>query len=559
MNEKIELMIEAERRGILPTEKQALLAEARKRGLVDGGLATPEQQDLVDVPSRVAKGAMDPITGLAQMLYNAVPESVQKAGTKADKWLYDKTGGIVGADRNFNQKVVGEEQQYQQARQATGQNGVDLARIGGNLASTVPLAFAGPQMAAASLPARIGVGAAEGGLFGAAQPVTQGDYWQEKGKQTLAGGAFGAAAAPVAGAVARVIKPKSSPEAQLLMKEGVTPSAGQMSWSPIKFAEEKARSLPIMGDLISSANRRSIAELNRAAYNRALRPIGKSAKKFPVGRDGLSMVKQELGKAYDEVLPKLTFQADDVFHKDITKLSKMAATLPEAEAKQFDKILREQVVGKMTPAGRMSGESIKSVEEQLGKIAKGYKGDSSFDKRQLGDAVAELQASIRNTLVRSNPKQAKRLQAINKGYSNYAILRKAGGYSGAEEGFTAAQLSQAVKAMDKSVGKGSFATGKANMQDLADAGKKVLGSKVPNSGTFDRAIMNGMAIGSGAYSPAIPIGLGLAGLPYAPGMRNAMAAILAKRPPGAGLLAGATRQASPALAAPVYPLLAGEN
>lgn len=39
MADKIALLLEAERRGILPPEKVALLAEARKRGLVPGGQA----------------------------------------------------------------------------------------------------------------------------------------------------------------------------------------------------------------------------------------------------------------------------------------------------------------------------------------------------------------------------------------------------------------------------------------------------------------------------------------------------------------------------------------
>src|SRR3546814_11467017 len=41
MADKIALLLEAERRGILPPEKVALLAEARKRGLVPGGQKAP--------------------------------------------------------------------------------------------------------------------------------------------------------------------------------------------------------------------------------------------------------------------------------------------------------------------------------------------------------------------------------------------------------------------------------------------------------------------------------------------------------------------------------------
>lgn len=60
MADRLQLMIEAERRGILPPDKVALLAEARKRGLVPGG---EPQQPLPSGPSMGGMGGFNPIAG----------------------------------------------------------------------------------------------------------------------------------------------------------------------------------------------------------------------------------------------------------------------------------------------------------------------------------------------------------------------------------------------------------------------------------------------------------------------------------------------------------------
>lgn len=45
------------------------------------------------------------------------------------------------------------------------------------------------------------------------------------------------------------------------------------------------------------------------------------------------------------------------------------------------------------------------------------------------------------------------------------------------------------------------------MQDLANAGQNVIGNKVPNSFTTDRALIAGGGLGSYLINPAIPAGL----------------------------------------------------
>lgn len=529
--------------GMKPVQDPAVLAQ------LEG--PTDAQREMVSPVNRAAKGAMDPFTGMAQMLYNALPESVQKAGTQADKWLYENTGGFLGADRPFNQKVADEEKAYQEARQATGQSGIDGPRLAGNIASSTALMAMGPKVGSPSLGAQVAESGAYGAGLGMTQPVTdpESNFWEEKGRQGATGGVFGLAGGLIAPGISRVIRPKPSKEVQTLMKEGVTPSPGQILGGAAKGTEEKLRSLPIMGDLIRSSQNRSIAELNRAAYNRALAPIGKSAKGFPIGREGVDRVKQELSNAYDELLPKLTFQADDQFAGEFGKISEMVKALPEGAQRRFQRIIQDQF-GKMTPSGRMSGETYQAIRGQLKKEADKLRKDPSVDMQDLSDALNEIRRSMHNVLYRSNPKEAARLAQIDKGYANYAVIRQAGQMQGAEGGFTPAQLSMAVKASDKSVGRGNTATGKALMQDLSDAGRTVLAQSVPNSGTADRALLAAGAVGTGAINPAIPAALTVGSVPYAPGVRDLVAALMTKRPGVAGPVADVVRRSGPVLTVP---------
>lgn len=480
--------------------------------------------------TRLARGVEDPVTGLAQLAERTLPESISGGINRADQWLYENTGGLFGNPyESFDQGVRTEEAEYQAAREAGGQTGIDWMRGGGNVLSALPMAFAGPA-APASLGGRAALAAGESGLMSAAMPVTEGDYWSEKGMQVGAGAAAGGMAAPVLAGASRMLAPKIDEGVQLLRDAGIVPSPGQIMGGRFKVAEEKLRSIPIFGDLITRAHNMSSNEFNRAIYNRALNPIGENALDVPIGREGVEHVSTRLGRAYDELLPRLTFQADPQFISGMQNLQLLARNLAPDDAAQFERLIQNNLYRRMTPSGRMSGESLKAVEESLGKIAKGYRGDASFDKRQLGDALEEALHVVRQTVERSTPDLADQLRQINTGYANYAILRKAGSMAGADDGVSPAQLASAIRNLDQSVGKGDVARGRALMQDLSDEGYRVLRQEFPNSGTFDRAILAGGALSTAAYNPLIPGGLLAAGSLYTRPMQRGLASALQDRP-----------------------------
>jgi hypothetical protein len=119
------------------------------------------------------------------------------------------------------------------------------------------------------------------------------------------------------------------------------------------------------------------------------------------------------------------------------------------------------------------------------------------------------------------------------------------------EDFTPGHYATAVRASDRSVGKGDFARGRALGQDLSSAGMRVLGDKVPSSGTAERLAVlgTGSAIASGTAAGLVPpMVLALiagSAVPYAPGIQRGMAAALLKGQKWRGPIGGVAQKLGP--------------
>ena len=179
----------------------------------------------------------------------------------------------------------------------------------------------------------------------------------------------------------------------------------------------------------------------------------------------------------------------------------------------------------------MTGETMKQVDSELGRIARGYMKSEAFDSRELGRAVRAVQDALRGVVKRSNPALKKELERIDSGYAMLMRVENAAGRTGAHEGvFSPAQLKAAARQMDSSLRKRGFAQGKANMQDTAEAAQGVLGSTVPDSGTPFRAL-NMLAVGGGyALDPSIAAGMAAGSAAYSQPVQWAARHALASRP-----------------------------
>lgn len=520
-------------------------------------------------PSGFGMGAMDPVYGASQLLYESLPESVQKGGNALNNWLASKglplqEMGPGGA----TQQVQEREQEYQQARAEAGEEGFDGGRMSGNVVSGVvpgvaaakylsgasklaagsriaPVGFAEKLLSGAKKAATV---LAPGGAFGASMPVTEGEYWPEKGKQTGYGALAGAIVPGIAGGVARMTSPKTAPAVRQMIDEGVRVTPGQVLGGAAKRAEEAATSIPFVGDVIKGAQKRGIDDFNKAALNRVLAPIGGKADE--IGYKGIEKAQKTVSKAYDDLLPKMKIDADDAFKLDIKDIRSMGQNMLPARAQQFEKIIEGQVLRKFEASGKMHPTTMKEVDSQIGKMASKFKGSLDADQQMLGDALGEVQTSLRAMVSRGNPGHAPQLGKINEAYANLLRVERAAASTGAKGGvFTPNQLEGATKALDKSLRKRKTAHGGALMQDLATAGDEAIAQKLPSSGTTERALLGigGGAAAGGMISPVIPAAMATGAGLYTPPVQKLIQALLTARPAGAPKVSESIRRLAPYL------------
>lgn len=472
---------------------------------------------------RFVQGLRDPIDAGAQLLTKALPSSVVNAGNQLNNFIADKTGLVAklpqgGVDQMINDR----------SSQYNAPEGMDWARLGGNIASPANLAVASKIPVAGSLGSRMLGGAVGGSALGAiSQPVVgKGkNFAEEKAKQIGVGALTGGLMPAVTGGIARVIKPNASsnPNIQLLRKEGVNPTIGQTLGGRMNAFEERLQSVPIMGDMIANARTKANAQFESAAFNRALKPIGHELPKGLSGREALIFTESTLKNNYDDVLNRIgAIAPDEQFNNKVASLKSMVdkTIMPKAEKAKFTSALND-VQQSIDENGVITSDAFKALESSLGTDASKLGASTNIYEGKLAPAVKQLQAELRDMLKRQAGSSADELNNANAAWANFKRVQNAGSKLGAEEGsFTPAQFQNAVRALDKSKDKAAFARGSALGQDLGDAGKAVLGNKVPNSGTAERLLYGGGALGSYLINPAIPASLlGGAGLYTTPAQK----------------------------------------
>lgn len=468
-----------------------------------------------------AMGAADPSVGILQLAANA-----------------------IGLGDKVNPSIKAKEQQYQDARAAQGRDGFDASRMLGNVAITAPVAGGTP---AVTLAGKVGQAALTGGVLGAANPVTDGNYWEEKAKQTATGAAGGALAVPVAAGVSRIINPRSVSRVADLRAAGVNPTIGQTLGGWVGRTEEKAQSLPIMGDAISAARNKAREEFNLATINKAVAPIGETVD--DVGHAGVRAAGDKLSAAYDAALSKLGgVKLDPQWNSDLNQLRGMASNLTPDMAKRFESILNDNLLSRVSPNGSVLAEPLKQAESEIGKKAASFASKGGAEG-ELGDALAQLKNLIRQQVSRSSPDAAKAVRAADEGWANLVRVEGAAkGAKGTDGIFTPGQLLTAVRQADTSVRDRATARGTALMQDWASQAQSVLGNKYPDSGTAGRLMLGAGGLASGAVSPLIPAGLLGGAAAYIPAIQKLLVGSVANRPAAAAKIAGLLGDSAPMLA-----------
>jgi hypothetical protein len=483
----------------LDNSKPSAWASAPLEGAASAPQPSLWERVETSAPARFLRGALDPLVGLVQGAvnvggYNPILDSYGDSPTGEPY----SAAPQAAASRMVNSAIAGQEKQYQAARKVVGQSGMDLPRLAGSLTTNLAGGFGALPAEGAGLLSRMATGAAVGGLFGGAQPIADNSKpYAPQAAANIGFGAAGSAIMPAAVAGVGSLLPKGiSAGAHALINNKIPLTVGQTVGGFMKSAEDKLTSVPVVGDAIKAAQARATLGLNRAAINRALAPIGESLPPdLPVGRQAVAYVGQRLGNRYNTLLPTMAAKTDQRFASDIQKIITAARSqLPPSQFRQFRNIVTSQLPFKAGGGNTLDGPTLQGIDSELGRQSAGYASDASFDNRKLGDALGEVKTALSDLVARNNPDKAAELKSINSGWANYVRVRRAASGVGARDGvFSAPQLSNAVRASDKSVAKGDFAKGLALMQDLSDPAAAILPSSVPDSGTAGRILLLEMA------------------------------------------------------------------
>lgn len=179
---------------------------------------TIEQKVAASTPGRLVHGWKDPIDSMAQSLAHMAPGFVNAVDEFSDKLNnipyigpitraigMVPTGYDIYGDRwreagktpgeRIDKSIRQGEKEYQQAREATGNTGADIARFAGNVSSPATVAISKFVPGSGNAAVR---GAVAGGLGGFSQPVTtEGSFAANKAVQTGVGAVTGAVMGPI--------------------------------------------------------------------------------------------------------------------------------------------------------------------------------------------------------------------------------------------------------------------------------------------------------------------------------------------------------------------------
>ena len=406
------------------------------------------------------------------------------------------------------------------------------------------------------------------GLSGALGPVTKditgSDRWSEAA--SLAPGLLAAPAQMAAGAARNRVAQRLTPE---LYDAGVTPTIGQLLGGRFGRYEEGISGYPFAGDFIRNARRDAVDQASRGPMVTGLRSIGEQLNPDTLsGNPAVFEAQTKLGQAYDAITPHLTVTIDPQFlTTDMTRINRRTSMLRPEQQADFGRYFQAEVIDRLQPGGVLDGPSFRAAESEIGRVAQDNIHSAIPADRELGRTLMDLQGSLRDLQMRSNPEHAVELQRIHDAYADFQRVQRAASYIGADTGIsTPGQLYRATRELDNSLGHRVFAGGQARMQDYAQAAKTLLGDKVPDSGTASRsaALALPFVIGSGFVHPAAAVGTAAAaaglGALYSGRGRRYITDFLHDQPTGmppmlSGLLAGQAAQPQPASADPMAGLL----
>ena len=499
-----------------------------------GGVATPAP-DMGDAQAgfgQAQNGALNLKPDEAWGLGKGLARDAGNAGFAADAFnrmnvlnpggmlLTGALDHLFGRPETGNQMAAGVDQLAAAQGKAPGKWG----EFGGEALGAIPLmGIEGPALA----------GAAAGAL------TTHSDNPLGVAKDVALGALGGRIGDKVVRTVADAAAPVITPAARWLMDRGVTLTPGQAMGGVANSMEQKAQSLPLLGEKIAESRAESTGSFRHALANAVLEPLGQTV---PDDLGGVHAMVQHIqdatGAAYDGALPNMSATLDPEWQSALLGMKPSVDVLPETNQGQLARAVQTYVRDRIGPDGALSGDQLQAAHSDLGTFGGRYSTSSMTGDRDMGDAALSLRDSLMDAASRQNPELADHLQSANAAYARQVRFETAAAKR-PDGAFSPAQFAQAVR---QGGTRRTNAAGDALMQDWADNGVNVLGSTVPDSGTAGRGMLAALLL-EGSHALHNPVALAStvgAMLPYTKMGRSAAQAWM-NAGPGRQALAQAIR------------------
>ena len=478
-----------------------------------------------DITSGFAMGLKDPISGGAQLLPRGL-EAITSLGGLAPNPVSQFFGSEA---QRVDQMVKAEQEKYAQQRAASGVEGLDVGRIAGNIVNPANLAAgvrAAPVVA--------------GAIQGVLTPTTDTqDFATTKAGQVATGAIGGKLGEVATKAIGTALNPLVTKAEQTMRELGVTPTVGQALGGAYRKAEDFAQNLPLIGEAVRNAREKVLFDFNKGVINKALGKIDDQLPANVVGRDAVQYAAEQVGKKYDTVLEKMSFNLDMKTTKGILQALNDAGLPSEAQRAEAINVLNSTVMNKF--AGKtLTGAEYKAIESDLRKEAQGYLNSTTNAERKIGEALQNVLGAFKEQLKTQNPKMTPQLRRVDSAYGDLAVMERAAANGGAVNGvFTPKNYQTAVRQADVTRNKRSFARGMARGQDVAESAMETLGKD--SASTLEGRLALSNLGGSAVALAASPV----ASLMYTDAGKKAMDALLRSRPDLARQLGAQIQQAAP--------------
>ncbi len=310
--------------------------------------------------------------------------------------------------------------------------------------------------------------------------TTPGDMGERAGG-AIAGTVGAAGGRLLTRALGGPLKPAITPEANIMMENGIPLTPGEMVSGQhagglaraMKSLEDKSTSIPIIGDIVQAAKRRSSREYNKVEINAALAPL--NAKISLAGKDALARANEIVDNTYEAIKPEIIVQpsiARPTIAKALANIHKNHELFDAGHAQKLNRILAIKIEPLIAGNKAIDGEVAKEIDARLGALAREQTGGN----KPLATAIYDIQEAWRNSMVGLTKHSTKQLADANTAFKNLRALNAAG-EKNAEGVFSPKNLIDASKQV------------KGGKQELAQVARQVMPDTVPDSGTAGRSAL----------------------------------------------------------------------